>query len=69
MLFFIAVSHFIDAIKCVVTGVARGCGWQKKAVFVNLGAHYLFGVPSGIVLVFVFHFGGKVLFYHVFHFH
>ncbi|KAF3625366.1 putative vinorine synthase-like [Capsicum annuum] len=33
--------------KVWVTGVARGCGWQKKAVFVNLGAHYLFGVPSG----------------------
>ncbi|XP_019256196.1 PREDICTED: protein DETOXIFICATION 16-like isoform X2 [Nicotiana attenuata] len=61
MLFFIAGSHFLDAHKSVFSGIARGCGWQKKGAFVNLGAHNLWGIPAGIVLAFVYHLGGKGL--------
>ncbi|XP_015162498.1 protein DETOXIFICATION 16-like [Solanum tuberosum] len=61
MLFFIAGSHFIDAHKCVVTGIASGCGLQKKGAFVNLGAYCLLGLPTGMVLAFVYHIGGKGL--------
>ena len=41
-------------------GTARGCGWQKIGAYVNLGAYYLVGLPSAIILTFVFGFGGKV---------
>ncbi|KAF3670052.1 putative RING-H2 finger protein ATL71-like [Capsicum annuum] len=61
MLFFIAASHFLDAHQSVFSGIARGCGWQKIGAFVNLGTFYLWGIPAGMVLAFVFHFGGKGL--------
>ncbi|XP_050223056.1 protein DETOXIFICATION 16-like isoform X2 [Mercurialis annua] len=57
----LAASNFIDGIQGVLSGVARGCGWQKIGAYVNLGAYYLAGVPCAIVLAFVFHFGGKGL--------
>ncbi|XP_075078408.1 protein DETOXIFICATION 17-like [Nicotiana tabacum] len=41
--------------------IARGCGCQKKGAFVNLGAYYLWGIPAGVVLAFVYHLGGKGL--------
>lgn len=30
MLLLIAAAHLIDGIQSVLTGVARGCGWQKN---------------------------------------
>ncbi|KAF3685342.1 putative RING-H2 finger protein ATL71-like [Capsicum annuum] len=59
MLMFIAVSHFIDANQSVLSGIARGCGWQKVGAIVNLGAYYLWGIPAGVVLAFFYHVGGK----------
>eukprot|EP01018_Ginkgo_biloba_P027030 Gb_29738 [translate_table: standard] len=41
------------------SGIARGCGWQNLGVYVNLGAYYAVGIPTAIVLAFVFHVGGK----------
>ncbi|CAN4090184.1 unnamed protein product [Withania somnifera] len=61
MLMFIAGSHFIDANQSVLSGIARGCGWQKIGAIVNLGAYYLWGIPAGIVLAFFYHVGGKGL--------
>ncbi|KAK8515590.1 hypothetical protein V6N13_139438 [Hibiscus sabdariffa] len=61
MLLLIAVSHFIDGIQSVLTGVARGCGWQRIGAMINLGAYHLIGIPSSIVLAFVYHLGGKGL--------
>ncbi|KAK4720775.1 hypothetical protein R3W88_011008 [Solanum pinnatisectum] len=61
MLMFIAGSHFIDANQSVLSGIARGCGWQKIGAIVNLGAYYLWGIPAGIVLGFFYHVGGKGL--------
>ncbi|XP_057952474.1 protein DETOXIFICATION 16-like isoform X1 [Malania oleifera] len=55
----LAASNFMDGIQGVLSGTARGCGWQKMGAFVNLGAYYLLGLPSAIILTFVFHFGGK----------
>ncbi|KAL7211748.1 hypothetical protein ACSBR2_014583 [Camellia fascicularis] len=53
----LAVSNFMDGIQAVLSGIAIGCGWQKLGAFVNLGAYYLIGLPSAIILTFVFHFG------------
>ncbi|XP_057446956.1 protein DETOXIFICATION 16-like isoform X4 [Lotus japonicus] len=57
----LAISHFIDAFQSVLSGTARGCGWQTIGAFVNLGSYYLVGIPSAIVLAFVLHLGGKGL--------
>ncbi|KAE8678819.1 MATE efflux family protein 9-like [Hibiscus syriacus] len=61
MFLLIAASHFVDGIQSVLTGVARGCGWQKMGAVVNLGAYHLIGIPSSIILAFVCHLGGKGL--------
>ncbi|KAL5979540.1 hypothetical protein ACLOJK_019445 [Asimina triloba] len=44
MLPVLATSNFLDGVQCLLSGIARGCGWQKLCAFVNLGAFY--GVPS-----------------------
>ncbi|KAI7732977.1 hypothetical protein M8C21_024968, partial [Ambrosia artemisiifolia] len=33
--------------------VARGCGWQHLAVYINLGAFYLVGMPVALVVTFL----------------
>ncbi|XP_048228450.1 protein DETOXIFICATION 16 isoform X2 [Ricinus communis] len=57
----LATSNFMDGMQAVLSGTARGCGWQKIGVYVNLGAYYLVGLPSAVVMSFVFHLGGKGL--------
>ncbi|KAI3831794.1 hypothetical protein MKX03_000136 [Papaver bracteatum] len=57
----LAVSNFFDGIEFVLSGTARGCGWQKIGAFVNLGAYYLVGIPSSLLFAFELHMGGKGL--------
>ncbi|KAK4767584.1 hypothetical protein SAY86_015334 [Trapa natans] len=57
----LAVSNFLDGLQCVLSGTARGCGWQKIGAYVNLGSYYIIGIPSAILLAFVLHVGGKGL--------
>ncbi|KAG5013332.1 hypothetical protein AAZX31_09G162000 [Glycine max] len=57
----LAASNFLDGLQCVLSGTARGCGWQKIGAFVNLGSYYIVGIPSSIVFAFVLHIGGKGL--------
>ncbi|KAJ4907111.1 MATE efflux family protein [Raphanus sativus] len=57
----LAIGHLLDSIQSVLSGVARGCGWQKIGAFVNLGSYYLVGVPLGLLLGFYFNFGGRGL--------
>ncbi|KDP43817.1 hypothetical protein JCGZ_23025 [Jatropha curcas] len=61
MLPFLAVSHFINGIQTVLSGTCRGCGWQKIGAIVNLGSYYIVGIPSAVLLAFVYHIGGKGL--------
>ncbi|KAK7314616.1 hypothetical protein VNO77_33143 [Canavalia gladiata] len=61
MLPILAASNFLDGLQCVLSGTARGCGWQKIGAFVNLGSYYIVGIPSAIVFAFVLHIGGKGL--------
>ncbi|AES76569.2 MATE efflux family protein [Medicago truncatula] len=61
MLPIIAVSNFLDGIQSVLSGTARGVGWQKIGAYVNLGSYYLVGIPAAVVLAFVLHVGGKGL--------
>ncbi|XP_012080521.1 protein DETOXIFICATION 16-like [Jatropha curcas] len=57
----LAIFNFMEGIQGVLSGCARGCGWQKIGALITLGAYYFVGLPSAVVLTFVFHFGGKGL--------
>ncbi|XAR51196.1 hypothetical protein NMG60_11005753 [Bertholletia excelsa] len=61
MLILLAASNMFDGVQSVLSGNARGCGWQKIGACVNLGAYYLVGIPFGILLAFVYRIGGKGL--------
>ncbi|MED6136437.1 Protein DETOXIFICATION 16 [Stylosanthes scabra] len=61
MLPILAASNILDGLQCVLSGIVRGCGWQKIGAFINLGSYYLVGIPSAIVLAFVLHIGAKGL--------
>ncbi|KAB8102587.1 hypothetical protein EE612_034321 [Oryza sativa] len=61
VLLVISVSNFFDGIQCVLSGVARGCGWQKIGACVNLGAYYIVGIPSAYLIAFILHLGGMGL--------
>ncbi|XP_057472423.1 protein DETOXIFICATION 18-like isoform X2 [Actinidia eriantha] len=49
---FLLVSITIDSIQGVLSGVARGCGWQHLAVYINLATFYCIGMPISILLGF-----------------
>ncbi|KAG6532730.1 hypothetical protein ZIOFF_006580 [Zingiber officinale] len=51
----LASSNMLDGIQCVLSGVARGCGWQKIGAFINLGAYYVVGIPAAVILAFGLH--------------
>ncbi|KAL2329533.1 hypothetical protein Fmac_017114 [Flemingia macrophylla] len=57
----LCLSIFTDSLQAVLSGVARGSGWQHLGAYVNLGAFYLVGIPVGCVLGFVAHFRAKGL--------
>ncbi|KAG2610935.1 protein DETOXIFICATION 16-like [Panicum virgatum] len=61
MMLVIAVSNFFDGIQCVLSGVARGCGWQKIGACINLGAYYVAGIPCAYLIAFVLRVGGMGL--------
>ncbi|CAN1265823.1 Protein DETOXIFICATION 16 [Linum perenne] len=59
MLPIVAIANFLDALQCVLSGTARGCGWQEIGAYINLGSYYIVGIPLGILFAFVLHIGGK----------
>eukprot|EP00262_Sarcandra_glabra_P012529 TRINITY_DN3252_c0_g1_i6.p1 TRINITY_DN3252_c0_g1~~TRINITY_DN3252_c0_g1_i6.p1 ORF type:complete len:462 (+),score=30.61 TRINITY_DN3252_c0_g1_i6:197-1387(+) len=54
----ICVSVIMDSLQGVLSGVARGCGWQHIGAYINLSAFYLVGIPMAGVLGFVLNFRG-----------
>ncbi|XP_070660627.1 protein DETOXIFICATION 8 [Malus domestica] len=57
----ICISVFMDSVQAVLSGVARGSGWQHIGAYVNLGAFYLVGLPVGCALGFALGLRGKGL--------
>ena len=47
-----AVSIVLDSAQGVLSGVARGCGWQHLAAVTNLVAFYFVGMPLAVLLAF-----------------
>ncbi|XP_031265318.1 protein DETOXIFICATION 14-like [Pistacia vera] len=57
----ICLSVILDSLQCVLSGVARGCGWQDLGAYVNLAAYYLCGTPVAAMLAFWLELGGQGL--------
>ncbi|CAL0308286.1 unnamed protein product [Lupinus luteus] len=57
----LSLSVCMDSLQAVLSGVARGGGWQYLGAYVNLGSFYLVGVPVGVLLGFIAHFRAKGL--------
>lgn len=57
----VSISVIMDSCQGVLSGIARGGGWQHIGAYVNLGAYYLVGIPTAVVLAFVVHVGGMGL--------
>ncbi|KAH1063487.1 hypothetical protein J1N35_028474 [Gossypium stocksii] len=51
---FLLISITIDSFQGILSGVARGSGWQVLAVWANLGTFYLIGMPLAALLAFKF---------------
>lgn len=51
---FLLISITIDSFQGILSGVARGSGWQVLAVWANLGTFYLIGMPVAGILAFKF---------------
>ncbi|PON88947.1 Multi antimicrobial extrusion protein [Trema orientale] len=48
----LAISIILDSIQGVLSGVARGCGWQHIVVVVNLATFYFVGMTVASLLAF-----------------
>ncbi|CAN1176094.1 Protein DETOXIFICATION 12 [Linum perenne] len=57
----VCLSVVVDGLQEVLSGVARGCGWQHIGAYVNLAALYLCGIPIAALLGFWFQLHGKGL--------
>ncbi|KAK8651863.1 hypothetical protein V6N13_141442 [Hibiscus sabdariffa] len=50
----VVISIAIDTVQGVLSGIVRGCGWQKLAVLANFGTYYFIGMPIAVSLGFKF---------------
>ncbi|KAI9387066.1 hypothetical protein POPTR_010G116900v4 [Populus trichocarpa] len=57
----VCLSVIMDSLQGVLSGVARGCGWQHIGAYINLGAFYLCGIPAAALLAFWLNLGGMGL--------
>ncbi|CAM0909795.1 unnamed protein product [Alopecurus aequalis] len=58
---FMMISIVLDSAQGVLSGVARGCGWQHLAAITNLVAFYFIGMPLAIFFAFKLNFYTKGL--------
>ncbi|KAG2631209.1 protein DETOXIFICATION 18-like [Panicum virgatum] len=54
-------SVVLDSTQGVLSGVARGCGWQHLAAWTNLVAFYIIGMPLAVLFGFTLGFQTKGL--------
>ncbi|XP_057784276.1 protein DETOXIFICATION 14-like [Salvia miltiorrhiza] len=57
----LCMSIVMDSSQAVLSGVARGSGWQHIGAYVNLGSYYIVGIPVALLLGFVLDLKGKGL--------
>ncbi|XP_060194374.1 protein DETOXIFICATION 14-like [Lycium barbarum] len=58
---FLCLTIITDSLQAVISGIARGSGWQIIGAYVNLGAFYLVGIPVAAVLCFLVNLKAKGL--------
>ncbi|KAK4838592.1 hypothetical protein QYF36_014929 [Acer negundo] len=46
----LSISVTMDSLHAVLSGVARGSGWQHIGAYVNLGAYYLVRIPLAVAM-------------------
>lgn len=56
----LATSLLLDSAQGILSGVARGCGYQHLAAWTNLGSFYIIGTPLSVILSFVLGLHDKV---------
>lgn len=49
----------LNSVQPILSGVAIGSGWQDCVAWINLGCYYLLGLPTGLILKYVFNQGVK----------
>ncbi|XP_020222939.1 protein DETOXIFICATION 14 [Cajanus cajan] len=57
----LSLSILLDTLHGTLSGIARGCGWQHLGAYVNLGAYYVLGIPTAVILSFWLQLRGKGL--------
>ncbi|KAL6283593.1 hypothetical protein ACE6H2_014522 [Prunus campanulata] len=50
----LVISIIVDSVQGVLSGVARGCGWQHLTVYVNIVTFYMIGMTISSLLGFKF---------------
>ena len=53
----LALTVLLNGLQPVLSGVAVGAGWQSLVAYINIGCYYIFGLPLGLLLGFVFDLG------------
>ncbi|PON35432.1 Multi antimicrobial extrusion protein [Trema orientale] len=57
----VCLSVILNSLHGVLSGIARGCGWQDLGAFVNLVSFYFLGIPVAAALSFWLDLRGKGL--------
>ncbi|KAM3363268.1 protein DETOXIFICATION 14-like [Capsicum galapagoense] len=57
----LCLSIVTDSLQAVISGIARGSGWQHVGAYINIGAFYLIAIPLAVVLGFILHLKAKGL--------
>ncbi|GAA0175714.1 transporter [Lithospermum erythrorhizon] len=58
---FICLLLLTDCFQAVLSGVARGSGWQHIGAYINFGSYYIVALPVAATLGFGIHLGGTGL--------
>ncbi|KAF8034946.1 hypothetical protein BT93_C1081 [Corymbia citriodora subsp. variegata] len=55
--YLLGVTILLNSVQPILSGVAIGSGWQAYVAYINLGCYYVVGLPLGLLMGWVFHFG------------
>ncbi|KAM7275508.1 hypothetical protein ACFE04_017374 [Oxalis oulophora] len=58
---FVCLCVALECYQAVLSGIARGSGWQDIGAYVNLASYYLCGIPLAVVLAFWLQLSGRGL--------
>ncbi|KAL2622616.1 hypothetical protein R1flu_002821 [Riccia fluitans] len=53
---FMAIVAILDSYQGILSGVARGCGWQRLGAYTSLIGYYGVGIPVSLLMTFYFNF-------------